>query len=728
MFLKSGKSYFRKQDYASALLQFKNAARLAPKDPEPWFYLGQAYLGVRDARQAIISLVRATQINPKYADAQIKLAELMVWSHRQDLLQSAQERMQMVLSDNPGNSDALVILASAQAHTGDLKDVEKYLKEALDKHPELLSASTALALMKLSQKDWGTAEGILKEAAIHAPNSPDPLVALGELYLFNGRPAEAEAQFRRALQIDSDHAPALLHLASQHAAAGRMNEAEAIYRKLSSQNRRQFGEIYPAFLLQQGKFDVAISEYKKTISSNPESRIAREGLVVAYVRAGRLQDAHEAVDQVLHGNPRDGGALLQKAQLLIRAGQNGEARQVLESLLASQPSFAEAHLLLSEVARIQNASVAQRHELAEALRLNPNLLQARLALAAAMIRDQGAKDALDLLRQAPAAQQRTPAYLAQRNWALLAFGDMAGFSAGIAAGLPTGATEFLVQDGVRRLMTRDFAGAQDSLEKALQRNPKDLRALEALANCYVQQKRPDVALQKVRAYAARAPQAPELHLFEGNWLANSGRLDEARSAFLAAQAASPQYAPASLALGRLEVIQRRYDEARRHLTQVLSINDRDLEAYRLSATMEATTGNYETAIRHYRKVLELAPADAAALNDLACLLSDHSSQLDEALTYAQRAKELAPDDPAADDTLGWIFCRKGIYQRALTHLQSASAKSDSAIPKYHLAIAYFRLGDMSRGRRALATAQSVDPNAAEAVLAKQAMTAAGVNR
>src|SRR5215471_12359036 len=71
MFLKSGKSYFRKHDYASALLQFKNAARLAPKDPEPWFYLGQAYLGVRDARQAIISLVRATQINPKYADAQI---------------------------------------------------------------------------------------------------------------------------------------------------------------------------------------------------------------------------------------------------------------------------------------------------------------------------------------------------------------------------------------------------------------------------------------------------------------------------------------------------------------------------------------------------------------------------------------------------------------------------------------------------------------------------------
>jgi len=46
-----------------------------------------------------------------------------------------------------------------------------------------------------------------------------------------------------------------------------------------------------------------------------------------------------------------------------------------------------------------------------------------------------------------------------------------------------------------------------------------------------------------------------------------------------------------------------------------------------------------------------------------------------ALQLAQRAKEVAPDDPSISDTLGWILYKRGIYQRALGLLKE-SAEAD----------------------------------------------------
>jgi tetratricopeptide (TPR) repeat protein len=727
VFLKSGKGYFQKQDYASALLQFKNAARALPANAEPFYYMGLVYISTNSPRQAVQSLVKATQLNPKYVEPQIKLAELMVMSHQQDLLQQARERLEGVVAYHPDNSEALVALASERSQSGDLKEAEKYLKDALDKHPDHLAASTALALLKLSQKDWSTAEEILKQATIRSPRSPDQYVALGELYLFNGRGPEADEQFRRALQINPNHAPALLHVASQHAQAGRLAEAEKIYRQLSQQDSKRFGDILPAFLLQQGKLEAAITEYQQAVHNNPDNRSMRDGLITAYFKTGRWKQAGTILDETLRANPKDGSALLEKAQLLLHLGKPGDSRQVLETLLGYQPTSAEAHFLLAEVYRAQNTPLSQRQELSEALRLNPWLLRARLALSAALIRDKGAHDALDLLEHAPAEQKKLPVYVAQYNWTLLASKDLAGFGNGVATGLTTGLHEFLVQDGVFKFIKKDFAGAQESLERALQQDPKDLRALEALADCYVQQKHPEIALQKIHFYAARQPRWAEVQLFEGNWLAKYGRLDEARVAFLTAEAASPEYAPAQLALGKLDLVQGKNDGARSHLTRALALNEHDSEAHRWLATIEASAGNYKGAILHYHKVLDVLPSDANALNDLACILSDHAGQLEEAFTYAQRAKELAPNDPATDDTLGWILSRKGLYGQAMVHLRSASGKSESAVPKYHLAITYFKVGDVARGKRALAAALKVDPSAAEAVLAKQAMAAVAVN-
>jgi len=88
-------------------------------------------------------------------------------------------------------------------------------------------------------------------------------------------------------------------------------------------------------------------------------------------------------------------------------------------------------------------------------------------------------------------------------------------------------------------------------------------------------------------------------------------------------------------------------------------------------------------------------------------------------------RESLPDNSDTGGTLGWAFYRKGLYDNALLYLKDAvtkdgNASSDNAaIRKYHLAMAYAKLGDRKQGLSQLQTAIKLNPNLREAKLAAQ---------
>src|SRR5260370_17107065 len=76
-FLANGKALIDRKDYARAALEFKNAARLFPKDAEVEYQLGLAYLAEGRLTDGVVALTKATALDPKHAKAQVKLPELM---------------------------------------------------------------------------------------------------------------------------------------------------------------------------------------------------------------------------------------------------------------------------------------------------------------------------------------------------------------------------------------------------------------------------------------------------------------------------------------------------------------------------------------------------------------------------------------------------------------------------------------------------------------------------
>jgi tetratricopeptide (TPR) repeat protein len=303
--------------------------------------------------------------------------------------------------------------------------------------------------------------------------------------------------------------------------------------------------------------------------------------------------------------------------------------------------------------------------------------------------------------------------MAAENWA--------GARKGIAAGLARERTaDLLLQDAVCRLkLDRDVRGARASLESGIESNPEDARLPDSLAWSFASQKQAAAGVARLRELSDRHPNSAALRMVLGKWLARTGNPEEARNALEAALKLNPRLVEADLAVADVDQRTGKIPEARKRLESLLKAHPENAGLRLKLAALEDQAGNIPQAIDEYRKVLAADPNNLLALNNLAFRLANDRRQPDEALKFAQQAKELAPENPFIDDTLGWAFYQKGLYTNALRHLESAVRRQATAQRQYHLAMAYLKSGDTKRGETALRAALEQDPNLPEAKLARE---------
>jgi Tfp pilus assembly protein PilF len=256
---------------------------------------------------------------------------------------------------------------------------------------------------------------------------------------------------------------------------------------------------------------------------------------------------------------------------------------------------------------------------------------------------------------------------------------------------------------------RDFAGARKPIKEAMEQNNHDIGAVTLLAQTYDAQHQPAAAIPEVRAYAAQEPLSAQIQTFLGKLLMKNGDRPGAMKVFLAALKTDSHYAPALIEVARVEMEEGKLEQASGRMTSALVSNPKYVDAYLLLGAIEERRANYTNAVFAYRKALSLDEKNRMALNNLAFILADSGNQPDEALSLAQRAVELSPNEPEVRDTLGWVYYQKGMYSQAVKELQAAASKSSAAGPKFHLGLAYLRSGDAQRGQRLISEAVAADP-------------------
>lgn len=721
-FMASGMKMMKTKDYARAIIQFQNAIVARPKDGKAYYELGLAFLGAGDIRRGYAVLKQAVDLDPSNNAAQLKIAQLQSSTGDPDMLKDAEKRLQALLSGSGRDPDTLNTLAATEMRLGDLRGASQHLEELLAASPQQLISSVLLANTKLAQRDVKGAEEVLKRACANDPKSPDAAIMLGKFYISMNHLPEAEQQFQRALQLDAKNAAALSSLALVQYFGGRKQQAEQSFKRLSTFPDTQYNFMYGLFLFQENRAPEAAREFERLAKKYPSDRDARTRLIAAYFQMGRTTDAEGALAGVLKKNPRDVSALLQRGELYMTTRKYAQAEIDLNQVIHLTPDSPEAHYLLAKLNKARGSTLIYRQELSEALRLNPGLLTVRLELAQVLLQDKGAQSALEVLNDVPAQQRDLTVVLVARNWAFWALGDMPSMRKGIDEGLAKEkSSELLIQDGLWKLKAGKPLDARTSLDEALKINPSDIRALQVLTQTYVAQKNTAAAIGKVKEYAALQPQSAPVQEFLGVMLMANGDKTGAQKAFAAAKAADPRFIQADMSLVQLYTAEGQLPEARKVLEGlVLQDQGKDNTTARLwLGNVQEMMSDHRNAIAQFRDVVQANPNDGQALNNLAYLLAEQGSQLDEALKYAQRAVELAPDKPDYADTLGWILYRKGLYSSAIRYFEQASAHPGSVVWKYHLAMAYAKGGDLRRGRNTLQAALKINAKVPEAKVAEQ---------
>jgi tetratricopeptide (TPR) repeat protein len=154
-------------------------------------------------------------------------------------------------------------------------------------------------------------------------------------------------------------------------------------------------------------------------------------------------------------------------------------------------------------------------------------------------------------------------------------------------------------------------------------------------------------------------------------------------------------------LGQLYLKQGKKQEAIEKFKEALAIDSENRLTWLTLANIYESSREPEKAMEVYREFLTHHPDSWVAANNLAFLLSEFSrsrSSLEEAMMLARKAESLNPGSPLIQDTIGWIYYKKGELAKAEEMISQVIEKMpDNGAICYHLGVI---LHDLGRGPEA----------------------------
>lgn len=208
--------------------------------------------------------------------------------------------------------------------------------------PELVRAGDAMMA-----EDIVTAEGILRSVLSRRPNDFVAMRMLGEIAASVGFLADAEALFRRSLELAPGFAYARLHLATSLHDQERSGEALAEFGKIGGDflTYQEVKEVHADALGRVGEYDEAIRLYREILAENPANLEIWTRLAFLLKTVGRSEEALQACRSALQERPDYGEAWWLLADMKTFKFSDEEI-EALRGLVAAPNRPAEEQLRL----------------------------------------------------------------------------------------------------------------------------------------------------------------------------------------------------------------------------------------------------------------------------------------------------------------------------------------------------------------------------------------------
>ena len=656
---------------------YRGAIEVAPRDINARLGLISHLMRQRSLEQAQVeveALVRLAPADPRASFAQGKLlVEQGKFAHALPVLLE-------VLKSAPEHVQSLLLAGKAALQTGAYAEAEGHLRKAAFYAPESVEAKRLLAVAHLRMGQSVAAMAIVAELLGKGQKAPSVLALAGEAHLANGDVAAAVKYYEQAKSTVPENASVQTRLALLRVASG---DARRGYAELEAAAANSGDDYHPDLALaathlrrrQPERALAALESLEKKQPANPVTHNLR-GL--AFVIQRDYANARASFERALALSPTYVPAVNNLARLDMRERRSDAARKRFEAVLAKDPRNEPALLSLAALLRLHSAEPAEIEKLyRQAVARNPASPSARVALVNHYLGAREFKAAVDAAHDATVALPKSPPMME-----LLGIAQMSA--------------------GEHRLAVQSFRRYADML-------PKTPQPLMMLATAQMAARLPDDAVRSLRSALALQPELAAAHRDLAAIYVAIGKSGEALKEARTLQTQRPKLALGFALEGEIHAAQRNWDAAEKvyreatrrfdlavlvtRTHQVMLASGKGAEADALAeswvkshpkdvlvlgylAEGDLAARRYESAARRYASALQRAPDTVRFLNNLAWV--KHQLQQPEGLALAERAHELAPDDPQVMDTLGVILLARKDLERGLELLGRASSLAPQA--------------------------------------------------
>jgi tetratricopeptide (TPR) repeat protein len=385
------------------------------------------------------------------------------------------------------------------------------------------------------------------------------------------------------------HALALHH-------AGRLSDAEEIYRRILATEPRHFDSLHllGVIFLQRGDAEAAVRQIDAALKVEPQHSLAlnNRGNALQYLQ--RFDEALTSYDRALAIRPDDAEALTNRAAALTALRRYDEALAGCERALALRPDLADAHVnrgnALHALRRLTEAVSA----FDRALALRPNYAQAHYNRGNALYALKRHDEALASVNAALALRPDYVEALTNCGAILHALDrdEAALASLDRAIALAPDNVEALVNRGVALNALKRYDDALACYERALRLCPDHL---DALTNCGVALHdlgRIEEALASHDRALALQPDFAEALSNRGNTLLELRRFVDALAGFDRALALAPDFAEAHSNRGNALQELRRFDEALTSYDRALTLRPDFADAHFNASVCRLLRGDF----------------------------------------------------------------------------------------------------------------------------------------
>jgi tetratricopeptide (TPR) repeat protein len=318
---------------------------------------------------------------------------------------AAAEAYSHLLSADPESPQLLSNLGIMLHMAGKHEEALRPLRKALRHTPDMVPANLFAGLSLVALNQAGEALPYLERARRGDPSGPLPLVGLGKAHLALEHFRDANEYFDRAAQIDPRNPEAWLglgvtyrHLAqsvngnigSLTAAAAQLDEAtrragqpstRAEMLGAEKQLDRDPKDLTSLVRLARACAALAVSSLTKAVELSPESYEAHLALAGAWEETHSAGHAVREYEAAIRLRSDDAFAYMRLAFLHWSAGNNEQALPPLKKALDLAPNDPQVNACMGDILVRSGKHDDARPYLEKALRGNPELAMAHIALA-----------------------------------------------------------------------------------------------------------------------------------------------------------------------------------------------------------------------------------------------------------------------------------------------------------------------------------------------------------